>query len=179
MNSTTVTAAAQAVQSNSSDPLLGGIAFVLAVVIGLIAIAKPLMGLYREYKKTGSEGTKAAAESAKSTAEAFLYQQLQQQIESNTKAIDKLQSERNQWFERAVLLEREVDKLKSFEQMVDAMKTRIDDKDKIIVQREEEIRVLTRNILEMKDRLHILEMRLAHDEQRICEHCQADLFTKE
>ena len=179
MDSTPVTAAVQAVQSNSSDPLLGGIAFVLAVVIGLIAIAKPLMGLYREYKKTGSEGTKAEAESAKSTAETFLYQQLQQQIESNTKAIDKLQTERDRWFEKAVLLEREVNKLKSFEQMVDAMKVRIDEKDRVIAQREDEIRGLTRNILDMKDRLHILEMRLTLDEHRICEHCQADLFTKE
>jgi hypothetical protein len=63
--------------------------------------------------------------------------------------------------------------------MVDAMKTRIDEKDRVIVQREDEIRVLTRNILDMKDRLHTLEMRLARDEQTICEHCQSDLFSKE
>lgn len=176
MNSVPVVPAVETLQKSSDDPLLAGIAFVLAVVIGLIAIAKPLMGLYREYKKTGTEGTKAEAENAKSTAEAFLYQQLQAQIESNTKAIDKLQTERNVWFEKAMILEKEVEKLKAFESMVGSMKTRLDEKDKIISQREEEIRNLTHNILDMKDRIHSLELRLMRDEQKLCEHCrQAEL----
>lgn len=150
--------------ASSQDPLILSITFVAAVVIGLVAIAKPMMGLYREYKKTGTEG-------AKSEAEAFLFTQLQTQIENNTKSIEKLQEERNKWFEKATQFEREIDRLKVFEAMVTSMKTRLDEKDQIISMRDAEIRELTRNILSMKDRLHALELRLLQDEIGMCENC--------
>lgn len=154
----------EAASASSQDPLILGIAFVAAVVIGLVAIAKPLMGLYREYKKTGAEG-------AKSEAETFLFTQLQSQITVNTTAIERLQTERNMWFDRAMGLEREIDRLKAFETMVNSMKGRLDEKDRVIEAREAEIRQLTRSILDMKDRLHALELRLLQDEKKLCEHC--------
>lgn len=150
--------------ASSKDPLILSIVFVLAVVIGLVAIAKPLMGLYREYKKTGMEG-------AKSEAEAFLFTQLQSQIGNNTRSIERLQEERNKWFEKATQFEREIDRLKVFEKTVASMKARLDEKDQIISMRDAEIRELTRSILSMKDRLHALELRLLQDEIGMCEHC--------
>ena len=72
--------------ASSKDPLILSIVFVLAVVIGLVAIAKPLMGLYREYKKTGMEG-------AKSEAEAFLFTQLQSQIENNIAQAEQIKAQ--------------------------------------------------------------------------------------
>ena len=153
--------------ASSKDPLILSIVFVLAVVIGLVAIAKPLMGLYREYKNTGMEG-------AKSEAEAFLFTQLQSQIENNTRSIERLQEERNRWFEKATQFEREIDRLKVFEEMVASMKARLDEKDQIISMRDAEIRELTRNILSMKDRLHALELRLLQDEREMCEYCHKE-----
>jgi predicted RNase H-like nuclease (RuvC/YqgF family) len=167
IDSVTNAVPAAASVASSQDPLILSITFVAAVVIGLVAIAKPLMGLYREYKKTGTEG-------AKSEAEVFLFTQLQQQIENNTKAIERLQGERDKWFEKATSLEREIERLRVFEMMVTSMKGRLDEKDLIIEARDTEIRQLTRGILDMKDRIHALELRLLQDEKRLCEHCERD-----
>ena len=46
------------------------------------------------------------------------------------------------------------------------MKARLAEKDVALEKRDDEIRVLTRTILEMKDSIHELQMRLAKDEQR-------------
>lgn len=156
---------AQNAATASHDPLVIGIVFVASVVVGLVAIAKPIMGLYREYKKTGAEGAKAEAESS-------LFTTLQGQIESNSKAIEKLQIERNVWFEKATLLDKEVARLTSFEANFNSMKERLNEKDRIIESRETEIRSLTRSVLDMKDRIHALEMRLVKDEQKFCDGCR-------
>lgn len=142
---------------NSQDPLIASLLFVAAAVVAMIAIAKPLMGLYREYKKTGTEGAKNEAESA-------LFLTLQQQIEFNTKAISKLQEEKSKWFEESMTLRMQVESLRASEHLVISMKKRLDEKDKIISERDNEIRKLTSTILEMKDRIHALELRISMDE---------------
>ena len=151
-----------AVQQN--DPFLLGIAFLLAVVVGLVAIAKPLMGLYREYKRTDSEIIKAEVDETKSSVEVFLYQQLQQQIEKNTADIHRLQSERDSLFRKATLLEREVERLKSFEAMVNLLKADIKMRDALIAQRDREISELAKVILDMKGELQSFGLRLTRDE---------------
>jgi predicted RNase H-like nuclease (RuvC/YqgF family) len=156
--------AVEAIQNNQHDPLIVGLLFVLAAVIVLAAIAKPMMGLYREYKRTGTEGAKAEAESV-------LFTQLNQQLTLHGQAIERLENERNSLMNKTVQLEKEVDRLKTFEQMVDSMKTRLNEKDAIIEQRNGEVRNLMRTILDMKDRLHALEMRLIQDEQQFCRDC--------
>jgi predicted RNase H-like nuclease (RuvC/YqgF family) len=158
----TIAIAAEA--AKSQDPIFIGLAFVLGVVILLVAIGKPMMSLVREYKKTGAEG-------AKSSAETSLFDTLQHQIRFNSEAIEKLVSERNTLFERCMGLEREIDRLKVFEESVTAMKLRLDEKDRIIEVREQEIRSLTRSILEMKDRIHALEIRNVKSEQQQCLTC--------
>ena len=161
-------AAAETVKTlanGSNDPVSATLLTVLGGVILLIAIGGPIMGLYRDYKKNN-------AENSRSDAESLLYQQLQQQMTSNSDAIIKLQNERNEWFSKAVALEHEVQKLKTFEIMVNGMKDRLNDKDRVIEERDKEIRNLTRTILGMKDQLHALEMRLNKDEQEFCQVCK-------
>jgi predicted RNase H-like nuclease (RuvC/YqgF family) len=154
-----MTIEATALATNSQDPIIVGLAFVLAVVIILVAIAKPMMSLVKDYKTAGVESAKAGAEST-------LFEQLQKQIKTNSEAIALLITEKNEWFKKALELEHEVDRLKVFEEMVNSMKARLAEKDVAIEKRDDEIRALTRVILEMKDSVHTLEMRLAKDEQR-------------
>jgi hypothetical protein len=142
----------------SQDPIFIGLAFVLSVVVLLVAVAKPIMSLVKDYKSTGVDSAKASAESA-------LFEQLRQQILTNSDAIGKLIAEKNVWFEKALILEHEVERLKVFEKMVNSMRDRLTEKDKKIDERDEELRELTRRMLEMKDSIHALEMRLANDEK--------------
>ena len=154
----------QTAEASQHDPIVVGLAFVLIVVVGVLAIAKPLMSFYREYKKTGVEGVKAEAE-------ATLFQTLQQQIEHNNVAIERLETDRARWFEKAKELEDEVRRLTIFEESVKSMKDRLNEKDKIIEARDIEIRSLTRSILDMKDRIHNLELRTVREEAQFCAVC--------
>lgn len=152
----------QAVQQ--SDPLLVSLAWLAAVVIAMVAVGKPLMGLYREYKNTKVEGAKASAEDS-------LYENLKKQLEANTAAITILQKEKDEWFRKAVHLENEVAKLKVFEAMVESMRERLNEKDKVIEERDTEIRTQMTSILTLTERIHKLEMRLQLDEQQFCKSC--------
>ena len=155
----------QTADASQHDPIVVGLAFVLIVVVGVLAIAKPLMSFYREYKKTGVEGTKAEAESA-------LFHTLQQQIELNSVAIAKLEIDKTKWFEKATELEVEVQRLRLFEESVKSMKERLNEKDRIIEARDIEIRSLTHSVLEMKDRIHNLELRTVREEAQFCVDCK-------
>jgi predicted RNase H-like nuclease (RuvC/YqgF family) len=150
--------------AESHDPWFMGLAFVLGVVIFVISISKPIMNLVKDYKRDG-------ADNAKAEAEASLYEQLQDQIRANTNAITILVREKDEWFRKAVMLEHEVERLKTFEKMVESMKKRLDDKDLIITEREVEIRRLMTVIIEMKDQLHALELRVTRDEEKVCSGC--------
>jgi predicted RNase H-like nuclease (RuvC/YqgF family) len=150
--------------AESHDPWFVGLAFVLGIVILLVSISKPIMGLVKEYKRNG-------ADNAKAEAEASLYEQLQDQIRANTNAITVLIREKDEWFRKAVTLEHEVERLKTFEKMVESMKKRLDDKDLVITEREIEIRRLMTVIIEMKDQLHALELRVTRDEEKVCNGC--------
>lgn len=165
MNGALAAQAAQAVQENSHDPLMVFLVSLAGLIVGIVAVGKPLMGIYREYKQTGTVGAKAAAEDS-------LYENLKKQLDANTNAIGVLQSERDAWFAKATRLESEVERLKAFEQMVESMKSRLNEKDKIIESREREIRELMNNMLSMKDRIHALELRLQADELRFCRDCE-------
>jgi len=143
----------------SHDPVLSSIALVSAAVVGVLAFAKPIMGLYREYKKTNADGVK-------SNAEVTLYQQLQLQITQNADAIGRLDEERTKWYERSIKLEREVERLKTFESIVESLREANHVKDVTITEREKEIRTLTTSMMALKDRIHALELRLARDEAK-------------
>jgi len=147
--------------TSSDDPIITGLTFTLAVVIILVAISRPIMSLVREKSST-------AVNSAKASAESVLFEQLQHQIKLNTEAIDKLLIERNALFEKSVRLEFEVQRLQSFETHFETMKARLEEKDRIIEERDLEIKKLNKHILQMTERIHSLEMRLLQDERLLC-----------
>lgn len=49
--------------------------------------------------------------------------------------------------------------------MIERMKVKLDEKDRIIAERDSEVRGLMKEIIDLKDRIHQLEMRVAQDEQ--------------
>jgi predicted RNase H-like nuclease (RuvC/YqgF family) len=148
--------------ADKGDPTISTLAFVLAIVVIAVAIAKPIMSIVRDWKISGVDSQKAESEVS-------LYEQLRQHLMTLANEVEKLRVERNVWYEKSLELEVEVKRLQLFEQSFNSMKTRLEDKDKAIQERDTEIRSLTRTILEMKDRLHSLELRLQQDEKKIAD----------
>lgn len=150
--------------ARSSDPLFSGLAFIIVVVVLLAIVSKPLIGMINDYKQTN-------VISARADAESKLYEQLKDQISTNSKDIMLLKQERDSEARRAQILEDEIErlegeieKLKRFETMVKELQGQVKEKDIIIAERNEEIRKLTRQIIDLKDRVHSLELRLTRDE---------------
>lgn len=151
MNDTTANSIIAAA-ATSGDPLLTGLAFIIVVVVLLAIVSKPLIGLINDYKQTN-------VISAKADAEALLYEQLRKQIEANSRDISELKAERDTFKKRAEYLEKEVVPL------VEDLKQALKEKEIVIRDRDEEIRRLTRQLLEFKERLQNLEFRVAKDEE--------------
>ena len=151
MNDTTANSIIAAA-ATSGDPLLTGLAFIIVVVVLLAIVSKPLIGLINDYKQTN-------VISAKADAEALLYEQLRKQIEANSRDINELKAERDTFKKRAEYLEKEVVPL------VEDLKQALKEKEIVIRDRDEEIRLLTRQLLEFKERLQNLEFRVAKDEE--------------
>lgn len=143
-----------------ASPLVSSIIFVAVAIIAAIAAGTPLMGFYRDWRKTKADAAQSGAEEARALAEQTLYHNLQKQIEANSKAIAELQAEKECLHEGARLLRSEVERLKAFEKQITQMKARLEDKDRIIEERDREIRELTKVILKMKDQIHALELKL-------------------
>ena len=146
------------------DPLVVSIIFVAVCIAAAVGAATPLMGLYRTYKSTRAEGARSEAQQTAAEIEAQIFQQMQVTLAQHAEAIRALQADRDKWFAEAFELKHEVERLKVFEQQAASMKKRLEEKDKLIEERDKEIRELTRVILQMKDRIHALELRLARDE---------------
>ena len=147
----------------SKDPLYQGLAFVLAILVIAIGISKPLMSLVREYKQTNVEASKANAETS-------LFVQLQTQISANTISIETLIREKNESIMKSLHLAHEVERLRGFEAGFEQLKQELQSKASLLDAREAEIRNLVNTILQLKDGLHSLEMRVLQDERR-CVHC--------
>lgn len=131
---------------------------VAAAIVVLLLLFPLLFKLWNWSKEVGTQGA--------------LYTQLSEQVKEQKKEIDKMYSERvslqNQVFE----LRRKVDQLESYEKSVDVLKKKLDEKDRIIAERDARIAQLMQELLQMKDRVHNLEMRLRADEAAWCEVCQ-------
>jgi chromosome segregation ATPase len=104
---------------------------------------------------------------------AGLYEQLQQQLSDareqiadlNTK-IGNVYDERNGLKEEMVVMRQRIQKLEDCEGLVEVLKQKLVEKDKIIADAIFENRRLMQEILQLKDRIHHLELRLAQDEAR-------------
>jgi hypothetical protein len=148
----------------SAGPVYAGFSFVLAVVLIVIAMAKPIMGLRKDIKQSG-------AEDAKSTAETSLYEQLQGQIEANTISISRLVGEKETWFIKAAELDGEVKRLKLFEEMVVDMKVTLHQQQRTIDMKDKQILDFMNVILELKEQVHKLEISLSNTERDTCLKC--------
>ena len=149
----------------SHDPVIMMLAFLLTVVVVSVGIAKPLMALAKEYKSN-------SADNSRSEAEAALYKNLQMQIENNTEAINRLNQERDEWFRKALSLEKEVERLSVFEQTVSELHAQLREKTGQLTERESEIISLMSTMTEFRERIHELEIRLAKDEAARCLTCE-------
>lgn len=148
----------------SAGPVYTGFSFVLAIVLIVIAMAKPIMGLRKDIKQTG-------AEDAKTTAEVSLYEQLQGQIEANTISISRLVGEKEMWFVKAAELDGEVKRLKLFEAMVVDMKVTLNQQQRTIDMKDKQILDFMNVILDLKEHIHKLELGLANTERDACLKC--------
>ena len=109
---------------------------------------------------------------------AGLYEQLQQQLTEArseiarlTERIGVVYDERNASREELVSLSHRVQQLEECEKTVDILKERLAQKDALIHERDVENKNLMHEILQLKDRIHHLELRLAQDEERFCQGC--------
>lgn len=157
-------AAAAVLAQNQNDPTFTGLAWVLGVILIIIAISKPIMAFVKEYRSN-------AVDSAKTTTETLLYEQLQRQLTTLSSEVERFRAERNVWYEKANELESEVRRLQSFEKSVESMRLRLDEKDKLIKERDDEIRKLMHEVIDTKEKVHKLELRLQKDEAQFCKSC--------
>ena len=64
-----------------------------------------------------------------------------------------------------------IEHLEHYEKDIVILKEKIEEKDKIIAERDSRIANLLRELLVMKDRVHNLELRLKDDERKFCSNC--------
>lgn len=146
------TAAIAAISTGNPGAILG--AFVIVILL-LIPI---MFKLWNWSKETGAQGA--------------LYAQLSEQVKEQRKEIDKMYNERVSLQSQVFELRHKVEQLEAYEKSVDVLKRKLDEKDRVIAERDARIARLMQELLEMKDRVHNLELRLKADEIRWCEGCQ-------
>ena len=142
---------AKAVANGNDGNLIGGV-----VVIVLIAI--PLV-------------IKMLSWSRETNANGALYAQLSEQVGKLKEELDKVYAAKHQQTEELFKLRARVELLEQTESMVDVLKKKLDEKDQIIAERDARISALTSEVLQMKDRVHHLELRLAQDEREFYRTC--------
>lgn len=144
--------AATAITAGNPGGMLAGAIVILIVFIPLV------LKIWNWSKEVGAQGV--------------LYQQLAEQVREQRKEIDKMYSERVQMqtsiFELKSNLER-------YEALVHTLKEKLDKKDVIIAERDNRIASLMQELLQMKDRVHNLEMRLKSNEERWCDTCKYNI----
>jgi len=146
------------------DPVFQGLAWVGGILLSILALAKPFMGLVRQYKTDRTD-------SARDDADKATFDRQTKQIDKLTSDVDRLITERNVWFEEATNLRSRVERLESYEKSMIRMKEKLDEKDTIISElrsaiseRDARIMELMQELLKTNDRLRDLEVRLAKDE---------------
>jgi uncharacterized protein (DUF3084 family) len=144
--------AATAVASGNPGSILGAAIIVILLLIPL------LIKLWNWSKEVVAQGE--------------LYAQLSEQVRGQKKEIDKMYSERIGLQTQVFELRHKVEQLEACEKSVDVLKKKLDEKDKIIAERDNRIASLMQELLQMKDRVHNLEMRLKADEAAWCDICR-------
>lgn len=140
----TTTAAITAISTTSGGGLL-------AVILILLLSIIPLVIKFWNWSKEAS-------------AQGMLYQQLSEIVQKQRVELDAIYIQRTNLQEQLFELRHKVENLESCEKTVDILKQKLDEKDKIIAERDARIANLLEELLRMKDRVHQLELRLAKDE---------------
>jgi hypothetical protein len=110
--------------------------------------------------------------SKETSAQGLLYQQLSEQVKLQREEIDRVYTQRNLLQEQVFELRSKVEDLEDYEKTLNMLKSKLDSKDIIIAERDARITALMQELLQMKDRVHNLEIRLKADEAKFCEGCK-------
>lgn len=109
--------------------------------------------------------------SKETSAQGVLYSQLSEMVQSQRRELDELYKQRKADQEQIFELRLKVEHLEESDKTVEVLKKKLDQKDAIITERDTRIAGLLEELLEMKDRVHNLELRLKADEAKFCEGC--------
>ena len=151
------------VASASPDPVFNGLRYVGISIAMAVGVVVPLLGLAKYYKGSKSD-------MAKSEAESRLYENLKEQLERHSKALETLDQEKKEWLEKSLRLEHEVEKLSDFKDRYLELKGVLHEKEQLLEVRNGEISVLNSALREMSDRIHALELRIV-TEDKDCASC--------
>jgi len=124
---------------------------ILSILILLLLVIVPFIVKFWNWSKETS-------------AQGMLYQQLSEIVQKQRVELDAIYIQRTNLQEQLFELRHKVETLEGCEKTVDVLKQKLDEKDKIIADRDARIATLLEELLKMKDRVHQLELRLAKDE---------------
>ena len=131
---------------------LGGILLVLVVVIIPFVVK-----FWNWSKETSAQGV--------------LYSQLSELVQKQREELDSMYIHRNVLQEQVFELRNKVEHLTACEDTIEILKKKLDIKDEMIAGRDARITELMDELINMKDRVHALEMRLKEDEAKFGENC--------
>ena len=109
--------------------------------------------------------------SKEASAQGMLYSQLSEQVQKQRDEIDKVYIQRNILQEQVFELRSKVEHLEDYENTITDLNRRLDLKDTALADRDTRINSLLHELLQMKDRVHSLELRLKADEAKFCYDC--------
>ena len=155
----------QVTNSAPATPLFQGLAWFFGVLATVLALAKPLLGIVRQYKTDRTDNARDDADKATFDRQTTQITQLMENVK-------RIMDERDTWFKEAIELKSRLDHLDGYEETMLRMKDKLSEKDGIIQElrvsireRDDRIIGLMDDLMKTNDRLHNLEIRLARDEQ--------------
>ena len=154
------------------DPFLDVLKWIVDSVTLILVLGSTIISYIKISRDNDS------VEDAKDGAEILLYSQLQEQLKRMDEDVQELTQQKNRLFEewatlkvRSEYQEKKLNELSKSDAVIRKLRETLAEKDKELVVREKENKKLTRDILDMKDRIHHLELRLAEDEKKFCTTC--------
>jgi len=155
------------------DPFLDALKWIVIAVTLILVFGTSIL-TYIKNSKQGSD----PVEHAKDDAEIMLYSQLQEQIRSMAEDVKQLTSEKNKLFEEWVILktkseyqDKKISELYDADAMIRKLRESLSSKDHQLALRDAENIKLMAEMMDLKDRIYHLEMRLTEDEKAMCASC--------
>lgn len=162
MDQTTITAITTLLSGGSVTGIIAGVIILFIILIPFI--------------------TKFSSWSKEQSANGTLYSQLaeqlkeqQQELKGQRAEIDKVILERNEFMQKVIELKGRIEHLENCEVNIEELKKKLDEKDDAIAERDTRISNLLRELLQMKDKLHNLELRMKNNSD-LCYSCNQYLY---